>query len=105
MRGAKILVTVLTTLIFACMGLIVYGFVVKNPFKPVGENMSVTLPAVGDIRMMSGYAGGLALYVVSPEGEWIYFVDPRQKGEAAKVKIERAAASPASDPSAASPAQ
>jgi hypothetical protein len=95
MRGAKILVTVLTTLIFACMGLIVYGFVVKNPFKPVGENMSVTLPAIGDIRMMSGYAGGLALYVVSPDGEWIYFVDPRQKGEAAKVKIERAAATPA----------
>jgi hypothetical protein len=42
--------------------------------------------------MMSGYSGGLALYIVSPEGEWIYFVDPRQQGEAAKVKIERAAA-------------
>lgn len=92
MRGAKILVTVLTLMIFICMGLIVYGLTVKNPFKPVGENMSVTLPHIGDIRMMSGYAGGLALYVVSPEGEWIYFVDPRQKGEAAKVKIERAAA-------------
>lgn len=93
MTGIKALVTVMTLMIFSCLGLLVYGLAVKNPFKPADGSVSVTLPAVGDIRMMTGYSGGLALYVVSPQGEWIYFVDPRQQGDATKVKIERAAAS------------
>jgi hypothetical protein len=102
MSGIKALVTVMTLMIFSCLGLLVYGLAVKNPFKPEGGSVSVTLPAVGDIRMMSGYSGGLALYIVSPEGEWIYFVDPRQQGAATKVKVERAAAG---GQNAAAPAQ
>jgi hypothetical protein len=77
MRGMIALVTVMTLLLFIGLGLLVYGIATNASLKPKHETLKeITLPSVGSIQMMSAWRGGLALYVVSPKGDAIYFVDP-----------------------------
>lgn len=89
MRGMIALVTVMTLLLFVGLGLVVYGIATNASLRPKHEAMKeITLPAVSNIQMMSAWQGGLALYVVSPKGDYIYFVDPLQNAQM-RVDVKR----------------
>ena len=89
MRGMIALVTVMTVLLFAGLGLVVYGISTNASLRPKHETMKeLKLPAVSNIQFMSAWQGGLALYVVSPKGDYIYFVDPLQNAQM-RVDVKR----------------
>ena len=89
MRGMIALVTVMTVLLFAGLGLLVYGIATNASMRPKVEPLQeITLPPVGSIQMMSAWKGGLAMYVVSPKGDEIYFVDPEQ-GKQMRIPVKR----------------
>jgi hypothetical protein len=79
MRGLKALVAVMTTLILAAMGLLVYGFVTKLGPSPVQGMADLILPQKSIVKQITAYKDNLAIYVSTPDGEYIYFYNP-QKG-------------------------
>ncbi len=89
MRGMIALVTVMTILLFAGLGLVVYGIATNASLKPKHETMKeISLPAGSSIKMMSQWQNGLALYVEAPKGDYLYLVDPLQNGSL-RVDIKR----------------
>lgn len=89
MRGMIALVTVMTVLLFAGLGLLVYGIATNASMRPKTEPLKeIVLPSVGSIQMMSAWKGGLAIYVVSPDGDSIHFVDPEQ-GKQLRIPVKR----------------
>jgi hypothetical protein len=85
MRAIKAAVVVMTLLIFAALGLLAHDFL-SGPSARAAAAASalpmdappkdLALPAKATIRMMSPWKNGLALDVTTPEGEYIYFIDP-----------------------------
>ena len=81
MRGVKLLVTVMTTLIFICMGLLVYGLISKGKTERINNYLSpqaapeLVLPLGAKVDKMSSWREGLALHVTTPKGEYIYFLN------------------------------
>lgn len=113
MRGLPLIVGVMTVLIFAGMGLLVYGFAKKGAelgktaapapasvTTPVTAKInlpdSITLPAGASIQHMSGWQGGLALHVTTDDGEYIYLLnaDGSMAGRTAILRAQDAAAQP-----------
>lgn len=81
MRGVKLLVTVMTLLIFVCMGLLVYGLISKSKTERINNFLSpksapeLVLPIGAKVEKMSPWREGLALHVSTPKGEYIYFLN------------------------------
>ena len=89
MRGMIALVTVMTVLLFAGLGLVVYGISTNASLRPKHEVMKeLTLPATGNVQHMTPWQSGLALYVSTPKGDYIYFVDPLQNAQM-RVDVKR----------------
>lgn len=90
MRGLQILVTVMTILLFAGMGLLVYGFATKSSeldsrleAAPPSEAMvEILVPPSSAVLQIAPWRDGVALHLkVQKKGEFIYFV--RQNGTVA----------------------
>lgn len=90
MRGLQILVTVMTILLFAGMGLLVYGFATKRPelgsqlgAAPPSEGIGeILVPPSSSVLQIAPWRDGVALHLkVRNKGEFIYFV--RQNGAVA----------------------
>ena len=109
MRGLPLIVGVMTVLIFAGMGLLVYGFAKKGAElgkgaipapAPVTATFkladSITLPAGAAIQHMSGWKDGLALHVTTEDGEYIYLIngDGSMAGRTAIRRTSNAAEQP-----------
>jgi hypothetical protein len=113
MRGLPLIVGVMTVLIFAGMGLLVYGFAKKGAelgkgaapapasvTTPVTATFklpdSITLPAGAAIQHMSGWKDGLALHVTAEDGEYIYLIngDGSMAGRTAIRRTSNAAEQP-----------
>jgi hypothetical protein len=89
MRGLKALVAIMTLLIVAAMGLLIYGFTAgignlmpDKPFAPL------TLPAGAQIRLMGGYDGGLAILVEHNGTGSILLYDVKSRASAGEIPIK-----------------
>ena len=95
MRGLKTLVATMTVLLALGMGLLVYGLVTKTSTKitakqPVTAAPSeLQLPNLSHVEHISAWKDGIALYVATPDGDYIYFVDPTSGVSPARIKIKR----------------
>ena len=90
MRGLKTLVATMTVLLALGMGLLVYGLVTKTSSKTAASVSSeLQLPNLSHVEHISAWKDGVALYVATPDGDYIYFVDPSSGVSPARVKIKR----------------
>jgi len=112
MRGLKVLVAVMTVLLALGMGLLVYGLVAKTGHKPdvavttpmppvigdttpakplpaTADTRELELPALSSVEHISAWKDGVALYVGTPGGDYIYFVDPASGISPLRVKVKR----------------
>jgi hypothetical protein len=89
MRGMIALVTVMTVLLFAGLGLVVYGISTNASLRPKHEAMKeLTLPASANVQHMAPWQNGVALYVTTPKGDYLYLVDPLQNAQL-RVDVKR----------------
>lgn len=89
MRGMIALVTVMTILLFAGLGLVVYGISTNASLRPKHETMKeLTLPASASVQHMTQWQNGVALYVTTPKGDYLYLVDPLQNAQL-RVDVKR----------------
>ena len=91
MRGLKTLVAAMTLLIVLGLTLLAYGLATKTTAKqPVKAGESeLQLPDLSHVEHISAWKDGVALYVATPDGDYIYFVDPSSGVSPARVKIKR----------------
>lgn len=115
LKAAKFAVTVMTLLIFLTIGAIGYLVITRgmktqapksgtetavsskaqSPAKTDDfnskalETKEITLPSVSTIQLMSPYKDGVALYVATPKGDFIYFADPVHGLAPARISIKR----------------
>jgi hypothetical protein len=92
MRGMIVLVTVMSLLLLAGLGLFAYGIATKTGLRakaPAQALTEVVLPSVSSIQTMSAWKNGIAMYVASPKGDFLYFIDPEQKAQL-RVPLRRA---------------
>jgi len=94
MLRLKALVGIMTFLIFVCFCLMIYG--VRKQTEKLQESVEATLalPAVSTIQSISSYDDGLALYVQSTDGDYIYLFSLSQGKGAGRIKIERGGEKP-----------
>jgi hypothetical protein len=78
-------------MIVVCLVLLVYGLTRQTGGfqEKVQETRTVTLPRVSTIQMMSPYKNGIALYVATPQGDFIYFADPAHGLSSTRLSIKR----------------
>ena len=89
MRGMIALVTVMTILLFAGLGLVVYGISTNASLRPKHEAMKeLALPASANVTHMTQWQNGVALYVTTPKGDYLYLVDPVQNAQL-RVDVKR----------------
>jgi hypothetical protein len=88
MRKLIALVTVMTALIFAGVGLLVWGLATKI-HAPAAAMSDIVLPAQGRITAIAGYKDGLALHVSARDGEYIYLYDPQKGTPAGRIAVKR----------------
>jgi hypothetical protein len=79
MRGTVALVTVMTLMLFAGLGLLAYGVATKMRQDETAAMRELELPAVASVQMMSPWKNGVALYLVTPGGDFLYLVDPAKE--------------------------
>lgn len=89
MAGIKALVAIMTLLIAVCLGLLAYGLVAKTAPQP--GDIALSLPGLSRVEHVSAWKDGVALYVATPKGDFIYFVDPARGVTPTRVQIKRAA--------------
>lgn len=89
MAGVKMLVGVMTLLIALCLGALVYGLVAKT--GPKAGDVALALPSLSRVEQMSSWKNGVALYVATPKGDFIYFVDPSTGVAPTRVSVRRTA--------------
>ena len=87
MAGVKILVGVMTLAIAVCLGFLAYGLAVKT-HAPKGD-IALSLPSLSHVEHISAWKDGVALYVATPKGDFIYFVDPSKGVTPNRVLIKR----------------
>lgn len=95
MRGVKLAITVMTTLIFIGMGLLIYGVATKSAelglkAKAPPPVQDLALPVGAKIEHMSPWREGMALHLSTPKGEYIFLL--RSDGTvASKLAIRHSA--------------
>lgn len=91
MKSAQILVGIMTALILVFITLIAYGIMSGGPsyHAAATQTKTITLPSVSTIQLMAPYKDGIALYVATPKGDFIYFADPKNGLSPARLSILR----------------
>jgi hypothetical protein len=92
MRGLKALVAVMSLLIVAGLGLLAYGVSRQKGalvLTPPRSMAPLSLPKGSTVWQMTPYDGGLALYVTSREGEYIYFYDPHTGRPEGRAEVKK----------------
>lgn len=90
MRGLKILVTIMTLLLIGGTGFLGYSIVTKAGKLAATPDMApLQLPVNSDIKEMAGYEDGVALYVSSPEGEFIYLYNLASGKMQGRIKVQK----------------
>ena len=80
MRGIVAIVTGMTLLLFFGMGFLIYAIATKAaPQKLSQARRELALPAAARVQLMAPWRNGVAVYVDSPSGDYLYFVDPAQE--------------------------
>ncbi len=88
MRGLKILVGIMSTLIVAGLALFAYGITTLK--SPTGTaDVTLALPSGSQIRSMSGIGNQLAIHIGSRDGEFIYMYDPGTNRITKRIHIEK----------------
>ncbi|MDE1153789.1 MAG: hypothetical protein PW788_14740 [Micavibrio sp.] len=60
-----------------------------NPLPAATDTHELELPALSSVEHVSAWKDGVALYVGTPTGDYIYFVDPASGVSPLRVKIKR----------------
>lgn len=89
MRGLKTLVGAMTALIVGGIGLLGWGLAARAGDATRLKDAAVTLPPRAEIRAMSAYEGGVAIYTSEPKGESVYLFNSGT-GKTLRVAIRRA---------------
>ena len=91
MRGLIALVTVMSLLIVAGIGLLVWGVIRTGAELQATRDLApLELPAGMALKQVSGYDGGAVLHVAGAEGEFVYFYDLSAGKLAARLPVRKA---------------
>ncbi len=94
MRGLKALVIVMGIMIIAGIALLVYGLTRTSERLATRPALStelspLPLPPRSKIEHMTEYRGDLALHISTPEGQFIYFYDPKKQAITGKLPLKQ----------------
>lgn len=88
-RGLLTLVGFMSLLIVIGFCLLAYGLATKVSRKDSAADMNISLPKNGNVRHMTGYDGGIALYVSEGRQEYIYLVDPESGKQQGRISVSK----------------
>ena len=90
-RGLITLVGVMSLLIVIGLCLLAYGLATQTSRKGPPAEAHIILPKNGNVRHMTGYDGGIALYVSEGRQEYIYLVDPESGKQQGRITVTKEA--------------
>ena len=89
MRLVKISIVIMTTLLVAGLGLLVYGFATQSRTSSIAPDAEFEVPQGSAIRQMTGYKDGLAFYLSTPKGEFVYLYNPTTGKPAGRIAVKQ----------------